>query len=718
MTKFYFSFFLTVISNLFLLQAKEISGYILDENEEPVESASVSFSGTSIGTHTDEKGYFSLAADKQKNVTLCVNCLGYEDFSKELNLSDKNDNITVLLNQKQNYLNTVVVTGTLTRRTLKDSPVLTKVISSKELREMGAVTALDALENLMPGVHFDPNPMGDNIQIQGLGNKYILILVDGERLVNERTEGINFARLNTADIKQIEIINGAASVLYGSNAIGAVINIITKDVNKPVEGMAAARYSKYDTFNADASLGLKFGDFSSKTTFNTKSSDGYSVTSDGYTRTVDPYSDYTIGQTFRYKIKDKIDVKVNGRYYRNELWFLKKFQTRVDENYNYGGQLNYVFSDKNVLTFSGNHDSYEGNTVYKRMADSTEFNNDSKNTTLRLVDIWSVNDKIQWVNGAEYNYESTFSYNQFGDPGSENARSGDFFSQGEFKTETGLEAVIGLRYTHHSEFGGHVSPKISLMYKYSDFCFRGGLSNGYKTPTVKEMYMNFPHKIGDQISFYVIGNPNLIPEESWYQFISAEYITPNINASVTVYKNNIQNKINTIEVENKALERWEMRYENVDDAEIYGVDAFAQVNLWKCLYVKTGYAYANAKDKNTGLQLAGNSKHNATLSFTLREYLPFQNKTRFPFSLMLSGRLSSPRIYDEISVDDSENEIVTESRSDTYFTCRAVYSQTFPIYKSLVGDIQLGVDNLFDYVNTDVSVNPGRTFFVSAGFRF
>jgi outer membrane receptor for ferrienterochelin and colicins len=259
----------------------------------------------------------------------------------------------------------VVVTGTRTVRLLKDTPVLTKVISKVEIEESGAITALEALENFVPGVMFTPNAMGDNINIAGLDNKYILILVDGERLVNERTENVNFSRLNTSDIKQIEIINGASSVLYGSNAIGAVINIITKDVDKPVQGNAKIRYSNYNTWVGDASFGMKANGFSSKTNLSAKNSDGYDSGRAGIATnfSMSPYSDFTISEVLKYKFNEDFDIELKGNYYRNETWFLYKYQTRIDNNYTFGGKLNYRFSQKNMLTFSGNSYKYNANQV-------------------------------------------------------------------------------------------------------------------------------------------------------------------------------------------------------------------------------------------------------------------------------------------------------------------------------------------------------------------
>jgi outer membrane receptor for ferrienterochelin and colicins len=617
---------------------------------------------------------------------------------------------TTGLAEMNRYLDEVVVTGTWTPRTLKNTPVLTRLISGNDIRESGAVTVLDALENFMPGVNFSPNAMGDNIQIQGLDNKYILILVDGERLVNERTENVNFSRLNTSDVKRIEIINGASSVLYGSNAIGAVINIITRDVDEPFQGLARVRYSNYNSYVADASVGFKVQDFTSKTSLSAKSSDGYF--------NVYPYADYSLSQVFKYRHKDRWNAELRATHYRNESWYLQKFQTRVDRNLTLGGKLQYFFSPQHALSLSLNSDDYKGNQVYKLRNDSAVFVNSSRYTSLRLVDSWDVSELIQVVSGGEMNWEETFSYNQFGfDPDWKNAWNANLFSQAEFKTESGLEALVGARYTHHSQFGGYFSPKISLMYRAGNFRFRGNISNGYKAPTLKELYMNFPHRIGDDVPFWVIGNEALVPEESWYKAFSAEYIAGSLNTSIIVHHNAIKNKINTEQIWNEAQSRTEMKYRNVEDARIMGVDLSWQWSFLKNFQLKGGYAYADAIDQQTRRQLSGNSRHTATLNLVFKQKrLPFV-PTSFscPYSLLISGRAMSPHIF----YSENDNGDIVETSTGSYFISNAVYTQQFPLWKEIKGDLQLGINNLLNYVNRDaLANNPGRRFFVSLGLSF
>ena len=707
---------------------EKVEGVVRLDGGLPAEFVNVSLLNTRYGTVTDADGSFVFEAPAGK-YTLVVHSITIQrlELPVEIKKGIVNKISEIIVQEENLNLDEVVVTGTRTLRTLKNTPVLTKVISGIEVRQSGAVTALEALENFLPGVVFTPNAMGDNISIAGLDNKYILVLIDGERMVNERTENVNFSRLNASDIKQIEVVSGASSVLYGSNAIGSVINIITKDVDKPVMGNARVRASRYKTYLGDASLGFKLGNFTSKTTFSTKSSDGYdanraNVASDF---SMNPYSDFSIGEVLKYHSGKKIFVELKGNYYRNETWFLHKYQTRIDDNYTFGGKLIYEFSKANTLTFTENTDIYRGHEVYKLIGDSSVYANGSSVSAFRLLDVWNVMDELQLVSGAEYNLENCYSHNQFGDVGGDrDANNWNLFAQGEYKMNFGLDVLVGARYTNHSLFGGNLSPTISLMYrKLEDFRFRANVSNGFKAPTIKELYMFYPHKIGDDVPFWIIGNKDLVSEKSWYKAFSVEYIKDKINASVTVSDNSIKNKIITQQKRNELANRTEMKYENVDDAQITKVDVSLQWSILKSLSIKIGYVYTDAKDKATDLQLVGSSKHNATFNLTFkRPYLPFLSKVDCPFSMVLSGRFASSRILSRettYATDETTILDIEEATSGNYYVSNFVFNQAFPVYKIMRGEFQLGIENLFDYVNHDsASNNPGRRFFVSLGLNF
>lgn len=125
-------------------------------------------------------------------------------------------------------LNEVIITGTRTPKTLLNTPVLTRVISHEEIANTDATTLQDILQEVVLGVEFSYSMNQQrHMNFSGFGGQSMLILVDGERLAGETMDDVDFDRLTLSNVDHIEIVKGAASALYGSNANGGVINIIT-----------------------------------------------------------------------------------------------------------------------------------------------------------------------------------------------------------------------------------------------------------------------------------------------------------------------------------------------------------------------------------------------------------------------------------------------------------------------------------------------------------
>ena len=124
-------------------------------------------------------------------------------------------------------LNPVVVTGSGHHQRLKSTATPVRVISSQEIAELGITTFDAALTRMMPQVSMAPNSMGSQLRLNGLGNKYILILINGQKLSGDISNNVDLNRINMSRVKRIEVLDGAASSLYGSDAIAGVINIIT-----------------------------------------------------------------------------------------------------------------------------------------------------------------------------------------------------------------------------------------------------------------------------------------------------------------------------------------------------------------------------------------------------------------------------------------------------------------------------------------------------------
>ena len=150
------------------------------------------------------------------------------------------------MTKKTYELNPVVVTGTGTHQRLKNTPAPVSVITANEIKRAGITDFQEALTRMVPSISFRPNAMGSYLMMNGLSNKHVLILVNGRKVTGDITGNIDLNQIDMTRIKRIEVLNGAASSLYGSDAIGGVINIIT---NEPKDVVAFSSNSSYTRKN-------------------------------------------------------------------------------------------------------------------------------------------------------------------------------------------------------------------------------------------------------------------------------------------------------------------------------------------------------------------------------------------------------------------------------------------------------------------------------------
>ena len=251
--------------------------------------------GTTFGTVTDKKGFYKINKIKPGTYTVNVSFLGFETQERSIDILNEDSHVDFSLSESNIDLNEVVITGTKSEKTLKNVPVLTQVISARKMLELGITNVTDALQTMVPGLNVSHNGTLVTVTLQGMDAKYVLFLIDGERIAGEVDGDINYSMLNLENIDRIEIIKGASSSLYGSNAIGGVINIITKKINEPFDAKFYSRYSKYNELYSGGTIGLKKGIIGSRTSINYSHTDGYDVTPETpHDWTQNPYTSYQI----------------------------------------------------------------------------------------------------------------------------------------------------------------------------------------------------------------------------------------------------------------------------------------------------------------------------------------------------------------------------------------------------------------------------------------
>src|SRR5690554_1565855 len=226
-------------------------------------------------------------------------------------------------------LNEVVITGTSTPHALSESPIQTEVLTRQKIETLQVASLEDALSMLSPSFSTQPNVMGNNLSMNGLSNDYILILVNGRRVIGDFSGSVDLSRIDMDNVARIEIVKGAASALYGSDAMGGVINIITK---KPVHDLQVSSSNKISAHGELCSSNVvmfKQGVLKSTTGFTHKRTDGwqlsaYETNKDELVATkkmaMHPQEDYQVNQSFAYTLTPGIELTAKGSIYQRELY--------------------------------------------------------------------------------------------------------------------------------------------------------------------------------------------------------------------------------------------------------------------------------------------------------------------------------------------------------------------------------------------------------------
>jgi len=680
-----------------------ISGKVRSfETGEPLSGASILLLGTNKGTTTDNNGNFKLEKINRGTHLIRISYFGYKTKQLQINLPDDSKKIfKIVLKESVIDLDEIVVTGTRTEKSLKNVPVLTQVINSKKIENLGASTLQDVLEQAVPGIDFSQDGFGTSMKMQGLNAKYVLILIDGERLAGETKGNINYNRLNASNIDKIEIVRGASSSLYGSNAIGGVINIITKTNLKPFEFTLHSKISKYNELNYGASAALKYGNFSSTTDYTAKGTDGYDLTPESPNSwTQEKFNDFTIRQKFSYKVSDKIEFSARGRYYQYEK-FTASSRPIHPKNYDYAYNLKskLIFDKSGSLNFTWSDDKFEIYNVLERRNNEEDltYKHNYKNAKAMLN--YKLFEQHLFTSGFEYNYESLLTSRIEGK--TKKTSNYVLFLQDDITFSSLFTTVAGLRIDKHSEYGTNLTPKISFLYRWLPVNFRFSYGRGFRAPSLKERFMNFDH-FG---MFYVMGNANLKPETSNYFSVSGELIKEDINLSVTLYANSLKNMIEAKwDPDNDSI----IRYENVNKAKIYGTDILLKLDLGKRFVLSGGYSYINAIDKTTNLQLWGTTHHSGRINL---EYNLIKKNYSIYFNL--TGKLYGKKIFEQISTNTKLKE---SKKEEPYSLWSLTINQKFFNHYNLL----LGIDNIFNHTDkiNMRTISPGRRFFVGVKFSF
>jgi outer membrane receptor for ferrienterochelin and colicins len=253
--------FILLFNSLGLLYSQQykVNGFVVS-NSQKIAFANVFEKNLKVGTITNKEGFFKLENISEPKIELKISCMGFETQIISLDLKENEvNNITIELNPSSSKLSEVVVSGTMKTVSKSDSPVSVEVYSSKFFEANPSSSLHETVSNIngvRPQMNCNVCNTGD-IHINGLEGSYTMILIDGMPIVSGLASVYGLSGIPQSLIERIEVVKGPASALYGSEAIGGVINVITKNTNQAPKFSADVFSTHWGDINAD--LGLSFG---------------------------------------------------------------------------------------------------------------------------------------------------------------------------------------------------------------------------------------------------------------------------------------------------------------------------------------------------------------------------------------------------------------------------------------------------------------------------
>ena len=658
---------------------------------------------------------------------------------------------------RSDSLQEVVVTGTGTQHLLKNAPVQTEVITQKMLRQYGGKSLEDILAGLTASFAFNEGDMGSQMQLNGLGNSYILILIDGKRIHGDVGGENDLGLIDPHNIEKIEIVKGAQSALYGSDAMAGVVNIITKKhTEKGVFVDNSTRYGSHNDLRQHNSLVLTFGDFSSQTNFQMQRNDGWQNTAEEYAeamvltdsknKTVNKFKNWQVAERLTYKPLKSLELYAEGSYYKKNIlrpqngthpscdvytydlrynnasaslggkWYPRGEKSEVrgkrdyitlDVDWNkHAYYYDYTAKHYDYVLLQGEEYGDQNGEWFSvaMLPGQSKLQSDQQRVMGLLKGIFYLPYENTLNAGAEYRYDYLKAPERT-ETGTASDQTAALYVQDEFNMLQWLNITAGLRLVDNRSFGLRLTPKISAMLSVGDFRFRLGWSQGFKTPTVKELHYRYLHVMGSS-TFFNIGNTNLDPQISNYYSANIEYRGRNFTASVTGYLNKLDNMIALVNVSSGEIPAGittaylgdgstnvqARMYKNMDDARTCGLDFTLSYKVMKGLTLNAAYSYLDTKahlydektERMNTVVIDGTAHHkwNASAMYS-HTFSP-----SYALGISLSTRGSSTRYYQ----NNGNGKAYQIWRINT---THDLGKQD----KMLAYRLEVGVDNIFNFVD-------------------
>jgi len=657
-------------------------------------------------------------------------------------------NIDTISNTK---LEEVVVTATKTLRQLSTLPMPAKLITKDEIAKSSSAKLSDILDD-QPGIFIVPDFGGGNgIQIQGLDSQYTLLLIDGSPIIGRQSGTLDLDRISIGNIEQVEIIKGSSSSLYGTDALGGVVNLITSKAKDSISAEASYKISTFNTNDISVNLGKisQNGD-NLNFYFNSFNSNGYDLNDDSILNTVEPYKSYTGFLRYNFK-KNKWSYFSSVRIYNENQNFTlneNSYGKNIINELGINTSINYIKNKNYKLIFENYYTNYKNDEEFRLNQNSIEesfFNQSLFKSELRSI--YTINKKNTLTFGLGFYSELLKRNNFYREEVSQN--SFNYFVQYEGFIFENTNYVFGARYDQYDEYESEFSPRFAIRTQINDnISSKISIGKGFKTPDYRQLYFNFSNSISGysvigfnaakeiisnlqslgQISNLIISQDEfegkLKPETS-ISFNLGFNIKTNKSTvfDINFFRNQISNLIDYKIIASKVNGQSIFSYYNLNKVYTQGIEFNSTSTVFNDIEISLGYQFLEAKDNDSKNQIkngevfARMTPSSPTFQIKPKDYFGLYNRSKHNFNLKISYAFKDyfdiyfkSKYRSKYGLSDSNGNNLLDDFDDFVESNLISDISISKNYKNYI--LTFGVENLFDYTDRENIPNyPGRIIY-------
>ncbi|WP_073059272.1 TonB-dependent receptor [Fodinibius roseus] len=729
-----------------------VRGKVLTQQGEPLAKAHLTFRDLPVHTVTNDNGEFTFTQQLPAGTyNLKISHVGYRTLQQTIEVDDSSrETLTFKLRPKRYVSPSVVVTATRSRRDIEDVPEPVTVISDQEIQTSGS-TRLSEILAEQTGLTLTSDH-GTGIQVQGFASDYTKIMIDGQPLIGRTAGTLNLDRISVGNVRQIEMIKGPSSALWGSDALAGVINIITRKGERPFELGINSRYGSNQTVDLGVDLSAQKNGWQNNLFLNRNSSQGYHLRPDAISQTVPEYQNYTASYKTTIPLSDPVKIEFQGRYYREDQSSTDYLGSRenpilldgeaLQEDYSLSPSLHAELGAGLSAELSHYYSRYRTDTRYHyvegdSLYEHSEFDQHYNKSEFQLNKRWNT-EHISTL-GSGYMHEQLKAERYASDPAFE---SYFVFVQHEWRPAEKWNVIGGLRYDGHSEYTSQLSPKLSARYKLSSWLhLRASAGSGFKAPDFRQLFLNFTNPT---VGYTVVGSSNakeqiqqlqdqgqidqvLIPldqlreiraEQSWAYNTGIDFFPINdMELRLNLFYNDVSDLIESAPVATKNNGQSVYTYFNLEEVYTRGIETQLRWELSDRFEVAAGYQLLDARRKIEGTRTV-QDEDGEIIEKEFSSYELMFNRSKH------SANIKMYYFWDALNVDANlrgswHGKYGRADANGNSYVDPGEYEDGYMVWDASIAKtvnerytLRLGVDNILDFTRpSGLSYLPGRLFY-------